>query len=150
MARFRFALERLLQLRRQQAQQARLLLSALTQQRLHMEERAEQLQHQHDGAHEAAVRPGMLSAQELHDVWAYCRYLQMELEQNHHRWQQLRELETAQLLHVQETRRAEEILQRLRERRWEAFRVEETRAEQQQTDEVAQRHRHDPWHTASP
>jgi len=150
MARFRFPLERLLRLRSQQAQQARLLLQHLAAERQRAEEQLRQLLQQRDSVHDGTIRTGSLSAGELQELWAHCLQLSAAAAQQEHHCQQLRELEGAQHAHFREARKAEEILLRLRQRHWSAFLREEQRSEQKQSDEVAQRRYRDPWHNASP
>ncbi len=149
MATFRFSLERLLRLRTQQAQQARNILHYLTEQRRRTENALHQLQHQHDTAQEEALQRGILHAHQLQEVWAYCQHLRHTIQHEQQQYEHLQELEQVQRLHLHEALKAEEILHRLRERRWGLFRQSMDRQEQRQLDEVAQC-RKSPWKSASP
>ncbi|MCS6965422.1 MAG: flagellar FliJ family protein [Candidatus Kapabacteria bacterium] len=150
MARFRFPLERLLRLRAQQAQQASYVLNSISTQRQDIETILQRLLHQREAAHDRMGQTGTLLAQQFHDLWSYYQNLQHEFEHYQQRYEQLRELESAQQIHLREALKAEEILQRLRRRLWEAFQAEEHRTEQRQSDEVGQRYHQNPWHGPSP
>ncbi len=141
MGRFRFSLERLLRLRTQQVHQAQSILQSLTASRLALEARLEQLRHEHETAQTQAAQPGTVLAQHFHDLWAYAQHLQQQLERQHHEHARLRQLEAAQQHHVREALKAKDVLERLREHRWEAFRRAEASQEQRLLDEVSQRRR---------
>lgn len=150
MARFRFSLEQLLRLRSQQTQQAAAVLQQVLAQRRTVEEHLQRLRQLYESAHCEETSPKTIAAHELHDAWAYRCYLLQEVERSQQQCERLRELEAVQHRHFQRAWQAQEVLHRLRDRRWEAFQAAESQAEQRQLDEVGQRHRGHPWRDTHP
>ncbi len=144
MARFWFSLGRLLQLRTQELQQAQSILQQLSARRRAVEAMLEQLHREREALQETATRSGTVPAQYFHDLWAYSQHLQQQLEEHHRECSRLRQMETAQQAQLREVLKAKDVLERLRERRWEAFRRAEDRQEQRLLDEIAQRQHRQP------
>ena len=134
---FRFRLEKVLELRRGEADQARASFGEAEYARRKKEEEIEEMQVYYRQLL-TADRQGKTSVQSLESQWYHARAVQSEIAALEHQRAQLVEIEEVKRAELAEAMKKQKILEKLKENKQEAHLREVDREEQNFMDEIAQ------------
>lgn len=142
---FQFRLEKVLDLRRDEAEEARLHLGEAERARLRKEQETQELQQYHESL-VAQSRQGKTSVQLLESQWYHIRAVRSQITILERECLQLAEIEEARRRELAEAMKKQRVLEKLKDNKRHEYDREIEREERNFMDDIAQRTGRSPLH----